>query len=154
MSVMNGFYRVMETLKDELQADPNCNTITFGDISEVDLSKQTIFPLSHIILNGATSGENVMTFNVSILSMDIVDISKDEVTDIFVGNDNEQDVLNTQLSVLNKVIQKLRIGSLYAEKYQVVGDVGLEPFRDRFENQIAGWTATFDVMIANDVNVC
>jgi hypothetical protein len=95
-----------------------------------------------------------MTFNVSILSMDIVDISKDEVTDIFVGNDNEQDVLNTQLSVLNKVIQKLRIGSLYAEKYQVVGDVGLEPFRDRFENQIAGWTATFDVMIANDVNVC
>ena len=34
-----------------------------------------------------------MTFNISILAMDIVDESKDEVTDIFVGNDNEQDVL-------------------------------------------------------------
>ena len=154
MSVMNGFYRVTDVIKDTLQADPNCNTVTYGDITQVDLDKQTMFPLSHVILNGATSGENVMTFNFSVLVMDIVNQSKDEVTDIFVGNDNEQDVLNTQLSVINKLIQKLRIGSLYSDKYQVIGDVSLEPFRDRFENIIAGWTATFDVIIENDVNVC
>lgn len=154
MSVMNGFYRVLDTIKDTLQADTNCNTVTYGDITQIDLSKQTIFPLSHIIVNSATSGENIMTFNLSILAMDIVDVSKDEVTDIFVGNDNEQDVLNTQLTVLNKVIQKLRIGSLYSDKYQVQGDVSIEPFRDRFENQIAGWTATMDIIIENDVNIC
>ena len=154
MSVMNGFYRVLDTIKDTLQADTNCNTVTYGDITQIDLSKQTIFPLSHIIVNSATSGENIMTFNLSILAMDIVDVSKDEVTDIFIGNDNEQDVLNTQLTVLNKVIQKLRIGSLYSDKYQVQGDVSIEPFRDRFENQIAGWTATMNIIIANDVNVC
>ena len=154
MSVMNGFYRVLDTIKDTLQADTNCNTVTYGDITQIDLSKQTIFPLSHIIVNSVTSGENIMTFNLSILAMDIVDVSKDEVTDIFVGNDNGQDVLNTQLTVLNKVIQKLRIGSLYSDKYQVQGDVSLEPFRDRFENQIAGWTATMDIIIENDVNVC
>lgn len=151
---MNGFYRVLDTIKDTLQADTNCNTVTYGDITQIDLSKQTIFPLSHIIVNSVTSGENIMTLNLSILAMDIVDVSKDEVTDIFVGNDNEQDVLNTQLTVLNKVIQKLRIGSLYSDKYQVQGDVSLEPFRDRFENQIAGWTATMDIIIENDVNVC
>ena len=151
---MNGFYRVTQVIKDTLQADENCNTVTYGDITQIDLDKQTIFPLSHLILNGATSGENTMTFNFSVLVMDIVDVSKAEVTDPFVGNDNEQDVLNTQLSVANKLIQKLRIGSLYSDKYQVVGDVTLEPFRDRFENQIAGWTATFDVIIENDVNIC
>lgn len=154
MSVMNGFYRVIDTIKDTLSADPNCNTVTYGDITDIDLSKQTIFPLSHIIVNGATSGENIMTFNISVLAMDVVDQSKDEVTDIFRGNNNEQDVFNTQLTVLNKLIQKLRIGSLYEEKYQVDGDVSLEPFVDRFENEIAGWTATFDVIIPNDVNVC
>ena len=136
MSVMNGFYRVTDIIKETLQADVNCNTVTYGDITQIDLDKQTIFPLSHVILNGATSGENTMTFNFSVLAMDIVDQSKDEVTDIFIGNDNEQDVLNTQLSVLNKLVQKLRIGSLYSDKYQVTGDVSLEPFRDRFENQI------------------
>jgi hypothetical protein len=153
MSVMNGFYRVIDTIKDTLQADVNCNTVTYGDITQIDLSKQTIFPLSHIIVNSATSGENIMTFNISILAMDIVDQSKDEA-DVFRGNDNEQDVLNTQLTVVNKVIQKLRIGSLYSDKYQVQGDVNIEFFRDRFENMVAGCTATMNVIIENDVNVC
>ena len=32
--------------------------------------------------------------------MDIVDVNKEATTDIFTGNDNEQDVLNSQLAVL------------------------------------------------------
>lgn len=151
---IRGFYLLTETIKDTLLNDINVNTVTTGDITEVDLNKQTIFPLSHMIVNNVTSSENVLTFNISILSMDIVDQSKEPVTDIFLGNNNEQDVLNTQLSVLNKLVQKLRIGQLYTEKYQVLGDVSLEPFMDRFESQVAGWTATFDVLIQNDINVC
>jgi len=151
---MNGFYRVTDKIRETLQADVNCNTVTYGDITQVDLNKQTIFPLAHIIVNSVTSNDTVLTFNISVLAMDIVDVSKDEDVNIFVGNDNEQDVLNTQLAVLNKLIQKLRIGNLYVDKYQVLDDVVIEPFRDRFENQIAGWTATMDIVIENDVNVC
>lgn len=151
---MNGFYRLTDKIRETLQADVNVNTVTYGDITEVDLDKQTIFPLSHIIVNSVTSNDTVLTFNISVLAMDIVDVSKEEVTNIFVGNNNEQDVLNTQLAVLNKLIQKLRIGNLYVDKYQVLDDVTIEPFRDRFENQIAGWTATMDIIIENDVNVC
>src|SRR5210317_1254773 len=117
---MNGFYRVTDKIRETLQADDNCNTVTYGDITEIDLNKQTIFPLAHIIVNSVVSNDTVLRFNISVLAMDIVDISKDEVTNIFVGNDNEQDVLNTQLAVLNKLIQKLRIGNLYVDKYQVL----------------------------------
>lgn len=151
---MNGFYRVTDKIRETLQADVNCNTVTYGDITQVDLDKQTIFPLAHIIVNSVTSNDTVLRFNISVLAMDIVDVSKEEDVNIFVGNDNEQDVLNTQLAVLNKLIQKLRIGNLYVDKYQVLDDVVIEPFRDRFENQIAGWTATMDIVIENSVNVC
>ena len=140
---IRGFYLLTDTIKDTLLSDVNVNTVTTGDLTEVDLSKQTIFPLSHMIVNNVTSSENTLTFNISILSMDIVDQSKERETDI-----------NTQLSVVNKLIQKLRIGQLYREKYQVLGDASIEPFRDRFENQVAGWAATFDVIIENDINVC
>jgi hypothetical protein len=149
---IRGFYLVMDKIKDELLNE--VNTVTTGDITEIDLSKQTIFPLSHIIVNNVTSSENMLTFNISILSMDIVNVSKEATSDLFRGNNNEQDILNTQLAVLDKVIQKFRIGSLYTDGYQVTGDATLEPFYDRFENQIAGWTATFDLMIANDIDVC
>lgn len=151
---IRGFYLLTEKIKETLLDDVNVNTVTFGDITEVDLSKQTIFPLSHMIVNSVTSSENVLTFNISVLAMDVVDQSKEKTTDIFVGNNNEQDILNTQLAVLNKLVQKLRIGELYREKYQVIGDATLEPFMDRFENQVAGFAVTFDVLIENDIDVC
>ena len=151
---MKGFYKVTKELKDALIAEPFVNTVTFGSIDDVDLNKQTIYPLSHITVNNTIVGTKTLTFNISILSMDIVDISKDEVTDVFKGNDNEQDVLNTQLALQTRVINKLQRGDLYTDLYQVEGSVTCEPFVDRFENKLAGWAATFDVVIQNDMTIC
>ena len=151
---MKGFYNVTKELKTALAAEPFVNTVTFGSLDDVDLNKQTIFPLSHIIVNNTTVGTKTLTFNISILAMDIVDISKEATTDIFVGNDNEQDVLNTQLGLLTRIINILQRGDLYTELYQVQGDVNCEPFVDRFENKLAGWSATFDVVVQNDMTIC
>ena len=151
---MKGFYSVLETIKEALISDVNVNTVTTGDITRIDLAKQTMFPLSHIIVNNVTNEDSVLRFNLSILSMDIVDSSKEEVVDIFRGNDNEQDVLNTQLVVLNKLVQVLRGGSLHNDLYQLDGTPNLEPFYDRFENELAGWALTFDVLIPNEVDIC
>tara|TARA_B110000211_G_scaffold228708_1_gene285380 strand:+ start:4 stop:462 length:459 start_codon:yes stop_codon:yes gene_type:complete len=151
---MKGFYNLTDKLKEALLAEPFVNTVTFGSLDDIDLNKQTIFPLSHIIVNNTTVGSKTLTFNVSILSMDIVDISKEATTDIFVGNDNEQDVLNTQLALLTRIINTLQRGDLYTELYQVEGDVNCEPFVDRFENKLAGWAATFDVLVQNDMTIC
>jgi hypothetical protein len=151
---IRGFYQLTETIKDTLLADINCNTVTTGDIYDVNLNKQDIFPLAHIIVNNVTQQEQTLIFNISIIAMDIVDQSKLPTEDRFIGNNNEQDILNTQLAVLNKVIQKLRMGTLYTDKYQLDTDVNCEPFYDRFENQLAGWTATMDIIIYNDINIC
>jgi len=151
---VRGFYLITQTIKDQLLLDENVNTVTTGDITEIDLSKQTIFPLSHIIINSVTPQDQVLNFNITIMSMDIVDINKENKTDIFTGNNNEHDILNTQLAVVNKLTQILRMGTLYRDKYQLDGDPTCEPFYDRFENQVAGWACTFDVLIENDINVC
>ena len=47
---MTGFYKLLDTLKAELISSPFVNTVTYGDISDVDLNKQNIFPLSHFIV--------------------------------------------------------------------------------------------------------
>lgn len=151
---MRGFYNVLDKLKTKLQEEPFVNTTTYGSIDDVDLDKQSIFPLAHIIVNNAVVGTKTVTFNISILAMDLVDISNDETTDAFVGNDNEQDVLNTQLALLTRVINDLQRGDLYTDKYQVQADITCEPFVDRFENKLAGWTATFDVVVQNEMTIC
>ena len=151
---IRGFYLLTETIEGQLLSDVNVNTVTTGDIYDIDLSKQSVFPLSHIIINNVTTEESVLRFNISVLSMDVVDESKDKTTDIFRGNNNEQDILNTQLGVLNKLVMVLRKGDLYSSQYALDGDASLEPFYDRFENKVAGWTATMDVLVANDIKIC
>ncbi len=151
---IRGFYLLTETIKDQLLADVNVNTVTTGDIYDIDLAKQSIFPLSHIIINSVSTQEQTLTFNISVLAMDIVDESKEATTDIFRGNNNEQDILNTQLAVLNKLVMVLRKGTLYSDQYQLDGDATLEPFYERFDNRLAGWSATFDVFVKNNISIC
>ena len=117
------FYQATQAIKDQLLADVNVNTVTTGDITDVDLQKQSTFPLSHIIVNNIGQEDGVLRFSISVLAMDIVDQSKEEVVDLFEGNNNLQDILNTQLSVVNKLVQ-------------------------------AGMTATFDLLIYNDITIC
>ena len=151
---MNGYFYVVNTLKNYLKATSFVNTVTIGDIFAVDLTKQTIFPLNHIIVNNATLGEVTMSMNISILFMDLVDDSKEEIVDLWEGNDNEQDVLNTQLAQAQRLSSDLMRGSLYNSQVVVTSEPSAEPFTDRFENKIAGWTLSFDVIVPNDMSIC
>jgi len=154
---MQGFYNLSNKIRETLQLDEFVNTVTYGDLMEVDLNKQTIFPLSHFMISGATMQSNVWNFSVSLLCMDLVNESKNYANGIpgeFRGNNNEQDVFNTQLAVANRLLELLLRGDLYVDKYQLEGDPTLEPFVDRFENKLAGWTVTFNVLIPNDMTIC
>lgn len=151
---MRQVYEVTTKIKDQLELEPFINTVSFGSLNDVDLDKQSIFPLGHLTINSTNVSTNVFRFNMSILVMDIVDISKEETTDTFTGNDNEQDVLNTTLAVLTRVLNIMQRGDLYTQKYQIEDVVSCEPFVDRFENKLAGWAATFDVVVQNDMTTC
>ena len=151
---IRGFYQLTETIKEQLLADTNINTVSTGDVSNLNLNKQDIFPLGHIIVNNVVAEEQVLRFNITVIACDIVDQSKTETLDRFVGNNNEQDILNTQLLVLNKLIQKLRMGTLHTDMYQLDGNPSLTPFSDRFENELAGWTADITILIYNDIYIC
>tara|TARA_R100001143_G_C3337085_1_gene122424 strand:+ start:150 stop:644 length:495 start_codon:yes stop_codon:yes gene_type:complete len=159
---IRGFYQITQIIKDQLLEDININTVTTGDISDVNLNKQDIFPLAHIIVNNVTVGEQILQFDISVLAMDMVSRSKEQTKELYKGDNNVQNILNTQLGVLNKLIQVLRRGELYTggstlspnDPYQLNGDPSLEPFFDRFENELAGWTASLNITIYNDITIC
>ena len=151
---MANYFNILDTLKGHLDNDPFITTVTEGDIFQVDLGKQTLFPLAHIMVNTATFEGNVLRFNITLMVMDIADISKNEASTIFLGNNNEQEILNTTLSVLNRAYEVLRRGDLYSDNFQVDGNPNCEPFTERFENYLAGWAMTFDVLVGNTMTIC
>lgn len=153
------FYNTLDKIKSALLEDPNVNTVTTGDISDVDLNKQTIFPLAHIIVNNATLQGNTIIFDISVLAMDVVWQTKNitpngDIDTTFVGLDNEHDVLNSQLAVLNKLNEVLRRGDLYDDTFQLNNEPTCEPFYDNYANKLAGWTYSVQISVQNDFTVC
>jgi len=150
---MIDYYNITDKLKTALLAEPFCNTVTKGTIDRVMNAKQDMYPLSHLMINNCTPNGNTLTYNVSILAMDIVDISKEETTDIFIGNDNEDDVLNDMQKLLIRIVARLQRGDLFTDLYQLTS-ASLEPFMDRFEDAVAGWTLTMDIEVPNGMTIC
>ena len=151
---MIGFYTAIDKLKTHFDNDALVNSVSEGDIFQVDLAKQTIFPLVHIMVNSCTFETNVLRFNISLIAMDLVDISKNENTNVYLGNDNTQDALNSTLAILNRAYDIMLHGSLAYDLFQIDGTANCEPFTERFENLLSGWTMTFDVLVPNDMTIC
>ena len=161
MSLAKGsrsFYRVTEAVRDFLLTLDDVNTVTYGDITEVDLSKHTLYPLSHVMVNNVTLADGTLTFSMTVLAMDVVNLQTNEETkDVdttYYGVDNEQDVLNTQLAVVNLLNQSLSRASLRGNGFELTGLGSCEPFTDRFENKVAGWAYTFSAYVQNDISIC
>ena len=138
-------YRIIKEIKDVLLAEPFVNTVTEGDIFEVDLNKQTMFPLSHIIINQATHQGNVLSFNITVLLMDVINQKDDS---------NKVDIWNTQLLLATRVLNRLNRADIASDFWELTGQPTYEPFTERFENDLAGWAVTFDVLVRNNITIC
>ena len=153
---MSQVYTVLDKIKDILRANGITKTVTFGDLTEVDLNKTTIFPLAHIMFGNVTFSEHILSASVRILCLDIVDVTKEKQTeDMMFGNDNLQDILNTQLQVVNDIQQEMRRGDAFSNNFQITSSVTAEPFQDNFENQLAGWGVTINIEVpTNELSLC
>ena len=151
---MKSFYKVIDKVKEVIDAEPFNHEISFGDIADIDLKKQSLFPLAHVMINNATISSNYVTLNITIFFMDLVDISNEQVTDLYRGNDNRQDILNTQLSLATRVMRVMQNADLYRNEFELINDANCEPFTDRFDNMLAGWAVTFDIGAKSNMTYC
>jgi len=152
---MTQVYDILDKIRDRLRDNPNVFTVTFGDLTEIDLNKTTIFPLSHLTITNVTFDRSVINFTVNLICVDVVDYNKENYSDdMFYANDNLQDVYNTQLQVVNDIVQSVRRGSLFDEKIQLLDNPSAIPFKDRYENELAGWGIEINLSMINDISIC
>jgi len=151
---MIGYYDVTTTLRDALLEDDNVNTVTKGSTNKIDIAKQTMFPLSHMRVENVSQESPALRFSMSIELLDIVDISNKQTNDRFIGNDNEDDILNTQLAIGVRLMDRLQRGDLFTSEYQLDGDPNYEQLNNEYENGLSGWRLTFDIMYKHDMTIC
>ena len=146
------YFNVIETLKNLGTEHQQISTTTTGDIFDIDLEKNTKYPLMHINPVNVTTTRTELIYNFQIFVMDLVEPD----------NSNEQDVYSSVLQTCIDIIaimsnskwQSQLTLDLDAPVYFAEGNFTLEPFTERFDQAVTGWVFQVGATVQNDFQSC
>ena len=153
---MNQYTQVLTYLKTLAEQDDFVNTVTQGNMNDVDLYKANIFNLVHIdILSSGFTNGNTITFDLEILSAQVRDSNKkDQETSKFWNQDNKVDNLNETLAVLNRMWVKMLV-DFEGNNIRVEETASLEEVTEWNKNLLDGWLMTFTIEVPNTtLSIC
>ena len=148
------YNNVIDTIKCVGEEHLQIQAVTTGDIWDVDLNKNTLFPLLDIATIDVNASAGQLQHNFQLVVADIVEPNEAE---------NEQEVLSDTLSIALDIIATFRSSStLYLSsasagqeaRYFTADDFTLEPFTERFDNTLAGWTVNLPIVIEWVYDTC
>ena len=164
------YNNVVNTLVRMGQYHHQISTVSVGDIYDIDLEKETKFPLLHLNPTSVTTGDSTLTYNFQIFVMDMVSEKEDwqteqqsDIAKLVNTKSNEQEVFNQTLEICTDFIGMLRHSmqqSLYGTAdineplYFTEGQFTIEPFTERFDNLCCGWVFQIGVIVQNDFQTC
>lgn len=148
---MNSLFALTDAIKNELDSNVLLNSVTYGDVDEIELLKSNRYPLAHVGISTGTISDSTSDINLSIIFIQQVDEVKEQ-EDSF--NDSELYAQNNMLSAATRLVQVLKRGDLYQQGFQLEEDATVEFFGDRFTDRVAGVTVDMTVTIKNQASVC
>ena len=147
------YNNVIETIKCVGEAHKQIEQVTSGDLFDIDLEKNTKFPLFHISPVNVDINKSQKVFNFQLYIMDLV---KED-------GSNEQIVLSDTLQIFSDLIAIFKHGETLngynashgeEERYFVDDDFICEPFTERFDNWTSGWVMDFSVIVESVLDSC
>ena len=150
---VEALYNIIDSLNEELLSNPFVNKVTVGRLTEIDLAKNTIFPLSHIMLNSIRHNENTLSFNLTVINLDIVNISKEAEIGVY-GNDNTMYILSNQLYVINRLLSRLKQSTIYKDGWELEGTPDSDVIDKEMENMLTGYQTDITINVPNDISKC
>ena len=153
MSIPNKTYNnLIDTLKNLGSQHNQISTTTVGDIFDIDLEKNTKYPLMHINPINVTTGRVGLTYNFQIFVMDMVDTDDANEQDVY------NDVLQTCIDIIsifrNSKWQAQLVLDIDAPVYFAESEFTLEPFTERFDQAVTGWVFQLPITVQNDFQSC
>jgi len=148
---MNSLFALTDAIKNELDTNVLLNSVSYGDVDEIELLKTNRYPLAHVGISTGTISDATSTIEVSVIFIQQVDEVKTQ-EDSF--SDSELYAQNNMLAAATRLVQVLKRGDLYAQGFQLEDDATVDFFGDRFTDKVAGVTVDMSITIKNSASVC
>lgn len=154
-TLTEGFYQVTQEMYDWFIAREGINKVVVDVLSQADIEKQTVYGYIHIVPEQSVVRGSNNVYSFSIYCVDIVDLPNRDIRDMpnFQGIDNLQDVWHETDKHLTEFVSYIRRGRTQVQ-YQLDGDPVMTPFKDRFENLLAGWELSIDIIVPTGGPIC
>jgi len=151
------FDNVLSTILSVCKNHPNVNSVQHGDPWELNTDGGGIYPLCLVVPTSINTLDGEIQYNFNILCMDLVEP----------GESNELRVLSSTSTTLIDIISYFKKGgSAYPtpgyrdtnEWYHYTVDRAtsftMEPFTEKFTDNVAGWNLQFSINLHHDFSVC
>ena len=146
------YNNVINTLKNLGANHFQISTTTVGDIFDIDLEKNTQYPLMHLNPVNVQTRRTELVYNFQVFIMDLVEPD----------GSNEQEVYSEVLQICIDIIAILSNSKWQAQLsldinapvYFTEGDYTLEPFKERFDQSVTGWVFNLGVTVQNSFQSC
>ena len=152
------YYNTLEYFKTIMTNHPSIGVVTQGDIFEIDSREFPAYPLGNVLITNTVFGTKTSNFTIQLTVADKVKLKNNDSVGRtnaqvipFEGVDDVVDIHANTLAIINDLTSFTQRN---VEAIEVDGDINCTPFKDNFDNGLAGWVATFDITVHNDKNVC
>ena len=134
--------QVIKSLNDIADNHLQINSFQYDTIDNIATSGTIYYPMMMALLKPATVVDLKLNLSFTLIFCDLV----------HKGQTNAQEVESDMLSIALDVIHQLQLPS-YGWSFDVKAP-RLEPFRDRFDDEVTGWALDITLGIPKDMDRC
>lgn len=165
MSIVNNsgvnytnYYKVLDYFKTIMSNHPSIQFVSQGDMFGIDTKSFPAYPMGNILITAATFDGSLTRYSCQVLVADKHKENNNESNGVtnaqitpFFGTDDIVDIHANTLGILNDLLSFTQYGTT---NFDIDGTIFCEAFVERFDNGLAGWSATFDLITHNDRDKC
>ena len=149
--ISSSYNNIIDALKCVCLSHGMVHTVSSGNADDIDINSNVVYPLVHIVPSSVSAGVQQITVSFNVLAMDLVKTDES----------NEQQVLSDTMQILIDVIAQYKNGLMLSVQqntgiYGQADDISytLEPFTERFDNVVAGWNMSFNIVMPATYFAC
>jgi len=144
------YYNILDYFKTIMKNHPSLNHVSQGDVFEIDNREFPAYPLGNILITQSVLTEKTIVHSCELTIADKVKLKANESApttneqDIpYYGTDDLVDILANTLSIINDLTTYTQFS---VDGFDIPGNITSIPFRDKFDNGLAGHVAKFDLI--------
>jgi hypothetical protein len=152
------YYNALDYFKTIMVNHPGIEVVTQGDIFDVDTEEYPAYPIGNILITNAVFNDSVTRYTCQLIVADKTKLKNNESVGIknaqvipFYGTDDVVDIHANTLAIINDLTSFTQRS---VEAFEINGDIDCTPFRDNFDNGLAGWVITFNLKVFNSADTC